>query len=66
MRSTRCGSPNLAWLAQGAASEWLLRVQAVLRPGRIDKLVEVPLPTAADKVDILRLATSAMALAEDV
>ena len=44
----------------------LLRVQAVLRPGRIDKLVEVPLPTTADKVEILRLATSAMALAEDV
>ena len=41
-------------------------MQAVLRPGRIDKLVEVPLPTTADKVEILRLATSAMALAEDV
>ena len=41
----------------------LLRVQAVLRPGRIDKLVEVPLPTTADKVEILRLATSILEVA---
>ena len=38
----------------------------VLRPGRIDKHVEVPLPDLRNKIDILSFATDAMSLATDV
>ena len=38
----------------------------VLRPGRIDKHVEVPLPDLRNKLDILSFATEAMTLATDV
>ena len=38
----------------------------VLRPGRIDKHVEVPLPDLRNKLDILSFATDAMSLATDV
>ena len=39
---------------------------AMLRPGRLDKLVYVPLPNAAGRLDILRTATRAMPLDETV
>ena len=38
----------------------------VLRPGRIDKHVEVPLPDVANKLAILSYATDAMTLNADV
>ena len=39
---------------------------AMLRPGRLDKLVYVPLPTADGRVDILKTATRAMPLQSTV
>jgi transitional endoplasmic reticulum ATPase len=38
----------------------------VLRPGRIDKHIEVPLPDLKNKLEILLFATDAMPLATDV
>ena len=39
---------------------------AMLRPGRLDKLLYVPLPTPHERVDILRTSVRRMPLAEDV
>lgn len=39
---------------------------AMLRPGRLDKLVYVPLPSPQDRVSILRAVTRKVALASDV
>jgi ribosome biogenesis ATPase len=39
---------------------------AMLRPGRLDKLLYVPLPLAAERAEILRALTSKMPLAADV
>ena len=39
---------------------------AVLRPGRVDKLLYVPLPSPDDRVAILRAATRRATLSEDV
>jgi cell division protease FtsH len=38
----------------------------VLRPGRIDKHLAVPLPDLGNRLDILSFATKAMTLATDV
>lgn len=40
--------------------------QALLRPGRFDRLIEVPLPDHAGRVEILRIHSRRMALAPDV
>jgi proteasome regulatory subunit len=40
--------------------------QALLRPGRFDRLIEVPLPDVLGRVEILRIHTRRMALAPDV
>lgn len=39
---------------------------AMLRPGRLDQLLLVPLPTEDDRLDILRTITKKTPLAEDV
>lgn len=39
---------------------------AMMRPGRLDKLLFVPLPTPEDRVSILRALAANIALAEDV
>ncbi len=39
---------------------------AMLRPGRLDKLLYVPLPTPEDRVSILKALSSNIALADDV
>jgi SpoVK/Ycf46/Vps4 family AAA+-type ATPase len=39
---------------------------ALLRPGRFDAIVQVPLPSPADRADILRIHTRDMTLAHDV
>ena len=39
---------------------------ALLRPGRFDAIVQVPLPSPPDRADILRIHTRDMALARDV
>ncbi len=39
---------------------------ALLRPGRFDRLIEVPPPDASGRYEILKIHTSRMALADDV
>ena len=39
---------------------------AIVRPGRLDKIVNVPLPDARGRLDILRLHAKRIALADDV
>ena len=39
---------------------------AMLRPGRLDKLLYVPLPTAEDRISILKTCVSKVPLSEDV
>lgn len=39
---------------------------AMLRPGRLDKLLYVPLPTSEDRYSILQTVTRTLPLAEDV
>ena len=39
---------------------------AMLRPGRLDKLLYVPLPTKEDRVQIMRTITRKAPLAKDV
>lgn len=39
---------------------------AMLRPGRLDKLLYVPIPTSDDRESILRALTRKSPLAEDV
>jgi proteasome regulatory subunit len=40
--------------------------QALLRPGRFDRLIEVPLPDAEGRAEILAIHTRRMTLAQDV
>ena len=39
---------------------------AMLRPGRLDKLLYVPLPTNEDRFSILQTVTRSLPVAEDV
>merc|ERR1712166_1521534 len=39
---------------------------AMLRPGRLDKLLYVPLPTPSDRLDILKTACRKVPLSKDV
>ena len=39
---------------------------AMLRPGRLDKLLYVPLPTKKDRMSILETVTRKLPLAEDI
>lgn len=44
----------------------MLLVQALMRPGRLDRIVYVPLPDADTRRDILRIQFKRMPVAEDV
>jgi len=39
---------------------------AMLRPGRLDKLLYVPLPTNEDRLSILQTITRSMPISEDI
>jgi proteasome regulatory subunit len=39
---------------------------ALLRPGRFDRVIEVPLPKEAGRLEILKIHTRKMSLADDV
>ena len=47
------GSEGVVWMAATNREDML--DPAVRRPGRFDRVVEVPLPTAADRLEILRI-----------
>lgn len=44
----------------------MLSLQALLRPGRIDRIIYVPLPDAATRREIFRLHFQSMPVSDDV
>lgn len=58
------GSEGVVWMAATNREDML--DPAVRRPGRFDRVVEVPLPTAADRLEILRIHAGHTPLADDV
>jgi len=58
------GSEGIIWMAATNREDML--DPAVRRPGRFDRVVEVGLPTAADRLAILRIHTRTSKLAPDV
>ena len=55
---------GVVWMAATNREDML--DPAVRRPGRFDRVVEVPLPTAVDRLEILRIHASRSKLAKDV
>jgi cell division protease FtsH len=58
------GSEGVVWMAATNREDML--DPAVRRPGRFDRVVEVPLPTANDRLEILRIHAARTPLAHDV
>jgi cell division protease FtsH len=58
------GSEGVVWMAATNRDDML--DPAVRRPGRFDRVVEVPLPTAVDRLEILRIHAQQAPLGEDV
>jgi cell division protease FtsH len=58
------GNNGVVWMAATNREDML--DPAVRRPGRFDRVVEVPLPTAADRLEILKIHASRSKLAPDV
>ncbi|HEY0970245.1 MAG TPA: AAA family ATPase [Gemmatimonadales bacterium] len=58
------GSEGIVWMAATNREDML--DPAVRRPGRFDRVVEVPLPTAADRLDILKIHARKAPLGPDV
>ena len=57
-------SNGVVWMAATNREDML--DPAVRRPGRFDRVVEVPLPTAADRLEILKIHAARSRLAPDV
>ena len=58
------GSEGVVWMAATNREDML--DPAVRRPGRFDRVVEVPLPTAVDRLEILRIHARTAPLGDDV
>ncbi|HEX5831044.1 MAG TPA: AAA family ATPase [Gemmatimonadaceae bacterium] len=58
------GSEGVVWMAATNREDML--DPAVRRPGRFDRVVEVALPTAADRLEILRIHARQAPLGDDV
>ncbi|HEU4563134.1 MAG TPA: AAA family ATPase [Gemmatimonadaceae bacterium] len=58
------GNEGVVWMAATNREDML--DPAVRRPGRFDRVVEVPLPTAQDRLEILRIHAIGQRLAPDV
>lgn len=58
------GNEGVVWMAATNREDML--DPAVRRPGRFDRVVEVPLPTAADRLEILRIHAEQSPLGDDV
>jgi cell division protease FtsH len=58
------GSEGVVWMAATNREDML--DPAVRRPGRFDRIVEVPLPTSTDRLEILRIHAAESKLAPDV
>ena len=58
------GNNGVVWMAATNREDML--DPAVRRPGRFDRVVEVPLPTAVDRLEILKIHAANSRLAKDV
>jgi cell division protease FtsH len=58
------GNNGVVWMAATNREDML--DPAVRRPGRFDRVVEVPLPTAVDRLEILKIHAKRSKLAKDV
>ena len=58
------GNNGVVWMAATNREDML--DPAVRRPGRFDRIVEVPLPTAVDRLEILKIHAARSRLAPDV
>jgi cell division protease FtsH len=58
------GNEGVVWMAATNREDML--DPAVRRPGRFDRVVEVPLPTLADRVEILRIHAARAPMTPDV
>src|SRR5690606_6289513 len=58
------GSAGVVWMAATNREDML--DPAVKRPGRFDRVVEVGMPTSADRLEILRIHAEKLPLARDV
>jgi cell division protease FtsH len=58
------GSDGVVWMAATNREDML--DPAVRRPGRFDRIVEVPLPTVTDRLEILKIHAAKSPLAPDV
>ncbi|MEP6692307.1 MAG: AAA family ATPase [Gemmatimonadaceae bacterium] len=58
------GNEGVVWMAATNREDML--DPAVRRPGRFDRVVEVPLPTVGDRLEILRIHAASAPLAPDV
>ncbi|HEX5580992.1 MAG TPA: AAA family ATPase, partial [Gemmatimonadaceae bacterium] len=58
------GSEGIVWMAATNREDML--DPAVRRPGRFDRVVEVPLPTAVDRLEILKIHARKAPLGRDV
>ncbi len=58
------GSEGIVWMAATNREDML--DPAVRRPGRFDRVVEVALPTTADRIEILKIHAKSSKLAADV
>ena len=58
------GSEGIVWMAATNRDDML--DAAIRRPGRFDRVVEVPLPSAPDRLEILRIHAQKCPLADDV
>lgn len=58
------GSEGIVWMAATNREDML--DPAVRRPGRFDRVVEVPLPTLSDRIEILRIHATRAPLSDNV
>lgn len=58
------GSEGIVWMAATNREDML--DPAVRRPGRFDRVVEVPLPTLSDRVEILRIHAGRAPLSDNI
>ncbi|HEX6535566.1 MAG TPA: AAA family ATPase [Gemmatimonadaceae bacterium] len=58
------GNEGVVWMAATNREDML--DPAVRRPGRFDRIVEVPLPTASDRLEILKIHAATAPLSPDV
>lgn len=57
---------NFFWLTSGATNRPEILDEALLRPGRLDQLIYIPLPDLASRVSILKANLRKTPMARDI